>query len=283
LSVPPDFCGSPDAAAEQAISTPMVAASSAVSSVAALCDESGSVDVHVDCEPCGRSSVGTPETGVHPASRARRVTRQPSIPERSLRSAAEALSREHFPQQPAASPFLLTVLRRLTPTLNERRVMPLTAYPVTALHTGTDPRACAQCWRRRSSENASSGLGCSLGCCSRLLRHRDHVCRASLVQIRRARTVPPRERRMPAAARQLKHDRRLAARLAPASSTTSRARADGASAPRVCASLRTATLRSLRLPAPRGAGLYYGRRPEGPGSNHATITASLSRFPLTPL
>jgi hypothetical protein len=148
------------------------------------------------------------------------------------------------------------------------------------------PSACVEMWccrRRRSSENASSGLGCSLGCCSRLLRHRDHVCRASLVQIRRARTVPPRERRMPAAARQLKHDRRLAARLAPASSTTSRARADGASAPRVCASLRTATLRSLRLPAPRGAGLYYGRRPEGPGSNHATITASLSRFPLTPL
>ena len=30
------------------------------------------------------------------------------------------------------------------------------------------------------------------------------------------------------------------------------------------------------LPAPRGAGPYCGRRPEGPSSNHATIAASLT-------
>jgi hypothetical protein len=135
----------------------------------------------------------------------RTVRSRPALPSR-----ASVLPCPHV----CRSPVLLTVLRRSTPTLNERRVLPLTAYPVTALHTGTDPRVCTQCWRGRSSENASSGLGCSTGCCSPLRRHRDHACRASLAQTRRALTFPPRERRMPGAARLLKHDRRLAARLA---------------------------------------------------------------------
>ena len=90
-----------------------------------------------------------------------------------------------------------------------------------------------------------------------------------------ARAVPPRERRIPAAGQLLKHDRRLAARLSPASSTTSRARADGASAPRACASCASprgvlCLSRALGVPDRTAAGAS-----RVPGSNHVTLTAAL--------
>ena len=77
------------------------------------------------------------------------------------------------------------------------------------------------------------------------------------------RAVPPRERWIPAAGRLLKHDRRVAARLSPASSTTSRAACRWRVGAACLCVLRIATRRSLPLPRPQGTGPYCVRRLEG--------------------
>lgn len=118
----------------------------------------------------------------------------------------------------------------------------------------------------------------------RLSRRRDRGCPVCSTQERRVWTARARGRRRTAAEQLCRHLRLPAALAAVTSVCTSHVRArERPGAARLCVP-RAAARRSLRLPTPRGAGPYCGRRLEGSRlelrtPRHAHRSYPLSRYP----